>query len=222
MEISMVWTGHEAGWFFFSFSRATTKMQEKGNSIDTHHSKRLRGESKVRRCIRERRCKKSKRRLIRDALQCPTHDSFCFYCTCVRGRSDQATRGERRGDGHEKSHGCGSRGSALMAGYPAAERGKIKVRDERIQEFRPFGGRTGGCESANSQGDGRYGKTYSPSTGSTGDQTTRNHHGSDTLCTLEEHTAQCTSNNAVGSIVLTAVVADERVEAVVDHGNDSS
>lgn len=65
-------------------------------------------------------------------------------------------------------------------------------------------------------------KTHSPGTSGTSDKTTRDHHGPDTLCTLEEHATQSASDNAVGSVVFTTVVANERVEAVVDHGNNTS
>jgi hypothetical protein len=45
---------------FLSFFVATTKMKGKEDSNNTHHGKGLRGELKVRRCIRERRCKRVK------------------------------------------------------------------------------------------------------------------------------------------------------------------
>lgn len=66
-------------------------------------------------------------------------------------------------------------------------------------------------------GDVKFCKTYSPGTGERANDTTRNHSGPETPRTLENRAGDRACGNAVGPVVLAAVVADGAVETVVHH-----
>lgn len=64
-------------------------------------------------------------------------------------------------------------------------------------------------------------ETHSPASSNGGDDSSRNHHRLDTPRTLEQHTAERPGDHTVQRIMPPPIVTDDRVEPIVDHGDNT-
>lgn len=62
---------------------------------------------------------------------------------------------------------------------------------------------------------------HSPGTSYGTDHCTRDHHGPQSLCALEEHATQCASCHGVCRVMLAPEIANAGVEAVICDGDDT-